>query len=384
MVSWTKAVSIRILLAIIVLVIPSAAFAQRPVLIHVIALDSDDTSEDQADALTAAIRQRVRSTPAWQMAESNQSLSTLLPALRCPSRPDSACLQRIGDQLKTDRFFWGIVTKAAAHQVTAEVHLWTRGKPEQVAKETYSDNLKDQNDDALKRIAAGLFERLTGQSTQGTVIVHANGSQTGTVVVDGKPMAQLAAGTATVSLGSGSHTIDIDAPGMSTTSQTVSVVVNVQSEITFDLKANAVAPLPPSGPSHTKRTIGFITLGVAGASAITAGILGGLFAGNASTFNNYRNGISTDKTAICTAGQDLGPVNGTTWTSACNARNSADTEGSLAWTFGGIAVGLAAIGVVLVVTDHPSQEGAPPPAAGLRVMPVFGPNGGGLTASLTF
>jgi hypothetical protein len=372
-------------IAVVVLALPRAAFAQKPVLIHVIALDSDDASEDQADALTAALRQRVRSTPTWQVAESNQSLSTLLPALRCPSRPDSACLQRIGDQLKTDRFFWGTVTKASvAHQVVAEVHLWTRGKPEQVAKETYSDNLKDQNDDALKRISAQLFERLTGQSTQGTVIVHATGTQTGTVVVDGKPMAQLANGIATVSLGSGAHTVDIEAPGMSTTPQSVSVVVNVQSELTFDLKASAVAtPIAPSGPSHIKKTIGFVTLGVAGASAIAAAIFGGLYAGDASKFNDYRSGISTSNTQICSAGVVLPPVGSTDWSSACNARNSASTEGSLAWGFGGAAIGLAIIGVVLVVTDHPSQEGQPPPMA-LRVLPSFGPNGGGLSALLTF
>ncbi len=384
MVSWTK-VLFAAFVAVAILALPCAAFAQKPVLIHVIALDSDDASEDQADALTAALRQRVRSTPTWQVAESNQSLSTLLPALRCPSRPDSACLQRIGDQLKTDRFFWGTVTKAATpHQVTAEVHLWTRGKPEQVAKETYSDNLKDQNDDALKRISAGLFERLTGQATQGTVMVHATGSQTGTVIVDGKPMGELANGQASISLGSGSHTIEIQAPGMSSSPQTVSVVVNVQSELTFDLKASAVVvPVTPSGPSHMKKTIGFVTLGVAGASAVAAGIFGGLFAGDASTFNSYRNGISSSNTAICSAGKDLGPVASTSWKGACDARSSANSEGSLAWTFGGVAIGLAIIGVVLVVTDHPSQESPPPPMA-LRILPTFGPNGGGVSALLTF
>ncbi len=385
MLSWTKVWSVVITL--VVLALPRAAFAQKPVLVHVIALDSDDASEDQADALTAALRQRVRSAATWQIAESNQSLSTLLPALRCPSRPDSACLQRIGDQLKTDRYFWGTVTKATvARQVVAEVHLWTRGKPEQVAKETYSDNLKDQNDDALKRISTQLYERLTGQSTQGTVVVHANGSQTGTVVVDGKPMGQLVNGQASVQLGSGSHTVDIQAPGMATTPQTVSVVVNVSSEITFDLKASAVVvtPTTPSGPSHIKKTIGFITLGVAGASAIAAGIVGGLFAGDAGKFNDYRNGISTDKTAICSANIDLGPVNGTSWASACKARSSANTEGSLAWGLGGAAVGLAVVGVILVVMDKPSAESGAPPQAGLRILPTFGPNGAGVSALLTF
>ncbi|HEX4514064.1 MAG TPA: hypothetical protein VH054_11020, partial [Polyangiaceae bacterium] len=221
----TKACAVFV--AVVAFLVPALAFAQKPVTVHVIALDSDDASEDQADALTAAMRQRVRNAPSLQLAESNQSLATLLPALKCPTRPDSACLQRIGDQLKTDRFFWGNVVKATmAHQVVAEVHLWTRGKPEQVAKETYSDNLKDQNDDALKRIAGQLFERLTGQATQGTIIVHAIGAPAGTVLVDGKAAQPLDHGQATLLLTSGSHSIDVQADGMTTTAQTVNVVVN--------------------------------------------------------------------------------------------------------------------------------------------------------------
>ncbi len=374
------------LVALVVFLVPALALAQKPVVVHVIALDSDDASEDQADALTAALRQRVRTAPSLQLAESNQSLATLLPALKCPSRPDSACLQRIGDQLKTDRFFWGNVVKAPIpHQVVAEVHLWTRGKPEQVAKETYSDNLKDQNDDALKRIATQLFEHLTGQATQGTVIVHATGTQTGTVVVDGKPAAQLDHGLATLLLGSGSHSVDVQAEGMATTPQTVNVVVNATSEITFELKAAAVAgPPPPSGPSHTKRTIGFITLGVAGAAAIASGVLVGLYAGDASTFNNYRNTQPTNYTTLCSA--PPAPIVGDPQRiDACKHRDSANTEGTVAWAVGGAAVGLAVIGVVLVMTDHGKEEGPPPPAAGkLQILPTFGPGGGGVSALLTF
>ncbi len=377
-----------VLFALAALLVPALALAQKPVTVHVIALDSDDASEDQADALTAALRQRVRTAPSLQLAESNQSLATLLPALKCPPRPDSACLQRIGDQLKTDRFFWGNVVKAPMpHQVVAEVHLWTRGKPEQVAKETYSDNLKDQNDDALKKIASALFERLTGQATQGTVIVHATGAQTGTVVVDGKPAAQLDHGQATLLLGSGSHNVDVQSEGMSTTAQSVNVVVNATSEITFELKAAPGAPPPaPSGPSHTVKTIGFVTLGVAGAAAIASGVFAGLYASDSGTFNSYRNGIPTTVTNICSGGTDLGPVNGVTWKTACDKRSAAQTEGTIAWAMGGAAIGLAVVGVVLIVTDKGGKEEGPPaPVAGkLQILPTFGPNGGGVSALLSF
>ena len=66
-----------IIVALVAFLVPALAFAQKPVTVHVIALDSDDASEDQADALTAAMRQRVRTAPTLQLAESNQSLATL-------------------------------------------------------------------------------------------------------------------------------------------------------------------------------------------------------------------------------------------------------------------------------------------------------------------
>ena len=376
-----------ILVALAAFLIPALALAQKPVTVHVIALDSDDASEDQAEALTAAMRQRVRNAPTLQLAESNQSLAMLLPALKCPTRPDSACLQRIGDQLKTDRFFWGNVVKATIpHQVVAEVHLWTRGKPEQVAKETYSDNLKDQNDDALKRIATQLFERLTGQATQGTVIVHAVGAQTGTVLVDGKAAQPLDHGQATLLLPSGTHSIDVQSDGMATIAQTVNVVVNATSEITFELKAGAVVgPVAPSGPSHGKRTVGYILLGVGGAAIIGAGVTAGLYFSEAGTWNSYANKVDTGFTAICSQNQGPPSAGGVNHSDACSARSTANTVWPISWALAGGGVALAVVGVVLIMTDKGKEEGPPAPTAGkLQILPTFGPTGAGVNALLTF
>ena len=374
-----------VFVAVVAFLVPALAFAQKPVTVHVIALDSDDASEDQADALTAALRQRVRNAPGFQPAESNQSLATLLPALKCPSRPDSACLQRIGDQLKTDRFFWGNVVKATIKgQVVAEVHLWTRGKPEQVAKETYSDNLKDQNDDALKRIAGQLFERLTGQATQGTIIVHAIGAQVGTVLVDGKAAQPFDHGQATLLLTSGSHSIDVQAEGMATTAQTVNVVVNATNEITFELKASTAAVPPPSGPSHGKRTVGFIMLGVAGAAIIAGGVLAGLYFGGSdtSTYNKWYDANKTKYTG--NACSDPQSPQAAALSPPCGARSSADMLGTVSWVAFGAGAALATVGVILVMTDSGSKDEARPAAGKLHVLPTVGPNGAGVSAFLTF
>ncbi len=380
--------SLMLLLACVML--PRAAMAGSP-LVHVVALDSDDASEDQADALTAALRTRVRNTPGWQTADSNQSLSTLLPALKCPTRPDAACLQRIGDQLKTDRFFWGSVTKAPiAHQVVAEVHLWVRGKPEQVAKETYSDNLKDQNDEALKRIATQLFERLSGQTAQGTLIVKAAGADKGMVLVDGAVAGQLDHGMATLLVGAGSHQVDVQVEGMTSTPQSVNVSSGAQASVDIALKSGGggVAP-PPSGPSKPfpiKKVLGFSSMGLGVVAGVVSVVMAVNWSNGMSAWDQARIGAldSTGKpgTNICESNSSA--VVGQPTKAQCDAAKSATTDGTVAWIMGGVGVGLIAIGAVLVFTDHPKEESGPPAAGKLRILPSIGPNGAGVSALLTF
>src|SRR5690349_6505730 len=121
-----------LLAAAMLLSLPRYARAETPSAratpVYVLAVRTDD-SDDQADALTLALRARVRVAAGWSLLDTNQSFETLSIALRCPPRPDGACLQRIGDQLKTDKYIWGTMRKRTAGQVIAELHLWSRGKP---------------------------------------------------------------------------------------------------------------------------------------------------------------------------------------------------------------------------------------------------------------
>ena len=378
------------------LFLPRAARADRSSLVHVIALDSDDASEDQADALTSALRARVRNTPGWQIAESNMALSTLLPALKCPTRPDAACLQRIGDQLKTDRFFWGSVTKASiAHQVNAEVHLWARGKPEQVAKETYSDNLKDQNDEALKRIAAQLFERLTGQVAQGTLIVRAPGADKGAVLVDGAAAGQLDHGMSTLLVGAGAHQVDVQVEGMSSTAQSVNVAAGSQTEVAIAVKAGPASGAVEAGPSKpfpVKKVVGFSSIGLGVVAGVVSAVLAASYASGMSDWDKFRTG-KTDPgnpalpaQQLCTAGSAANNAYQTAGVNAaCDSARSATTNGTIAWIMGGVGVGLITVGAILIATDHPKEDSAPSsPAARLRILPTFGPNVAGVDALLTF
>src|SRR5215469_6257591 len=77
-------------------------------------LQADGSADDQAKALTSAIRSRVRASPQWQLHDADHSFETFRLTLKCPigQEPDAACLQRIADNIKegkdkADRYIWG-------------------------------------------------------------------------------------------------------------------------------------------------------------------------------------------------------------------------------------------------------------------------------------
>src|SRR5690242_10233857 len=70
--------------------------------VAVVGLDSDD-AEEQAEGLTTALRQHVKNSTGWSIQETQQSLSMLTAALRCPPKaPGADCEQKIADQLKAE------------------------------------------------------------------------------------------------------------------------------------------------------------------------------------------------------------------------------------------------------------------------------------------
>ena len=124
--------------------------------VYVLSIWTED-ADDQADALTQALRSRVQQVAGWSLLQASQSFETFAIALKCPPKPDPACLQRIGDQLKADHYVWGTMDKKRGppSEVNVDLHLWARGKPDANAHESYADSLKDPNDETLRATAAG-------------------------------------------------------------------------------------------------------------------------------------------------------------------------------------------------------------------------------------
>src|SRR5262249_43586159 len=79
--------------------------------VAVITFDSDDADE-QAEALTGALRSRIRASHGWSLADAPQSLGMLTAALRCPGKPLTAeCQAKVADQIKAERFVFGYVSR---------------------------------------------------------------------------------------------------------------------------------------------------------------------------------------------------------------------------------------------------------------------------------
>lgn len=354
--------------------------------VAVLALDSDD-AEEQADALTGALRSRIRASQGWSLVETSQSLGMLTAALRCQTKPISAdCEQRIADQIKSERYIFGYVTKGpGANQVTAEIHLYQKSKPDTVIRETYADNLKDQNDEALRKIAQRVLERLGGTAV-GTIVVRM-GNENGEVIVDGEKRVPLEKGTARLDLSPGSHSVEVAIPGQGP--QKRNVLVTAGKETVVDLA------LATSGPVESPRSEKpFPTRKVLGGGLVA----GGLAAGTVSviTLLAYLNALdkgeqiqsSTNpldaklpdgKKADEACGKELDNNE-----AICQANADANKNSTIAWVTGIGGGVLLLAGAYFLVTDGGGDSEKAAAKNKTRIVPTFGRSSGGLMLSGSF
>jgi hypothetical protein len=366
--------------------------------VYVLSVWTNDV-DDQADALSQALRSRVRQAPGWSLTESNQSFETLSIALRCPPTPNQACLDRIGDQLHADHYIWGTMSKERSGEVTAELRLWTRGKPQVEASESYNENLKDASDDALRAIAGRLFAKLTsnGAST-GTIVVHA-GTGAGTVIVDGAAKGRLKDGVARLSLAEGSHTVAVHVDGFSAPTQTITLADGGDADVNFALSPAetaqaAEAPVPeaapsqeePSKPFPTRKVIGYSVVVIGAGFLVAGGIEAAGWLSDKSDSDQDRTSVPNTVTDVCAGA----PVNAAA-ADACQKSKDAQSAAKLGWIFAGVGAVLAGTGIWLVVGDH-SGDGASgdttakaaPPRPKWEVLPSVGPRAGSVDLRLTF
>jgi hypothetical protein len=365
-----------VLLAVVAL--PRVARADQPgahtVPVAVLAFDTED-SEEQADAITGAVRSRIRAAQGWSLIETTQSLGMLTAALKCPSRPPPECQQKIAEQIKAERYIWGFVSKGPVQaQVTAEIHLYQKGKPDTVLKESYADNLKDSNDDTLRKIAARIVERLGGIAV-GVVIVK-TADQTGDVVIDGDKRVPLDKGTARLELAAGGHSIEVAPTSGEPTKRNVLVTAGRETVVEFTAPST-VEPPSEASKSKTRKIIGGVTMGV---GAVLAGIA-------VYEMINYF-GIQSDGDDYVNSDAGKTDLQGRACSDAKTARcvdfdSRSKTASVLGYTLGGGAVVALVVGGVLFFgadSGSTAQTGGAHPVVKptARIVPNVGAGSGGV------
>ena len=344
-----------------------------PVTVVAMQVGNDDTDE-QAAALTRALRNSVRTSVGWSLGEGEYSLEVLRINLKCPEIPDPGCESRIADQIKADRFVWGVVTKKG-DEVVGELHLWTRGKGSEKVEVRHSANLTEANDEALKTVANDLLAKLTGGPPKGSVKVTA-GDVGGQVFVDGQPVGALTGGVGTFPIPVGSHKIVVKAPGYADAEGTVVVRPNATAEITL-------TPVAAEVKSDTNvRLIGGIAALGLGVGFGVVGVVSSLQVNgvqNDEGFDAYRQQFPSSSDVCDNAKNGDAPqvaVSG-----AASAGDVADmcdkaaTFEILQAVFYGLAAVSGGVGIFLIATSGSDAEEAKP-ATGLTVQPRIGLDSG--------
>lgn len=360
--------------------------------IQIISVKTDD-ADDHAEALTVALKSEVRKLRGWSLGEGDYSLEVLTLALRCPTPMDTACEQRIADQIKASRFIWGTVKKAAGHRIAGALHWWTRDGKKTNTDLSYSDNLTEPSDEALRKVAASALLALTGGPPQGSVAVSA-GNVTGQVFVDGQDAGAIKDGRTTLSLPIGAHKVEVRASGYAPTSGDVNIVPGSSVSLGLAPQPAQAAPAVAETPSSTNAR------SIAAYGALATGgifVIGGIYSSfKVSSINNrdgfvaYRSGIAGDVCDAAKAGviaqRGGGPVAGAWGPAEVDGNcSTAKTFTALQWVFYGLGALSVGAGTYLLMTEERGQGKTPPASARIQLMPFAIPGaGGGLDARITF
>jgi hypothetical protein len=350
--------------------------------IHVISIQTPD-ADDQAEALTKALRMAVRAMPGWSLADGDYSLEVLALSLKCPEPIDAGCQSRIADQIRTDRYVWGILSKGKGNSVTGELNFWVRGKGTSKVPVDYSANLTEAEDEALKKLATDSVNKLTGGPPKGEVKVKA-GNVAGQVFLDGQPLGALTAGEGTFFVPSGTHQIMVKARGYSDVSTAITVKPNSPTDV-------IVSPIiaTETTPTNWKRIGGFVGIG-AGVAFAAVGVVNSVQVDGLNRHPEYTKiqGRYTTDDNLCKMARDGvapkagGPVleenDKTTVRGICDSGDTGQILQLIFYPLAGIAAGA---GVYLLAT---SGTAGPENKTGFVILPRFDKTGGKLDVGFQF
>jgi hypothetical protein len=337
--------------------------------ITVIAVQTAD-ADDQAEALTKALRNSVRQSLGWSLGEGDYSLEVIALSLKCAEPIDASCESRIADQIRADRFIWGSINKKGP-QVAGDLHLWVRGKGSTKIPLGYSANLTEPNDDALKKISNDAIGQLTGGPPSGSVNVRA-GNLPGQVFIDGKPVGAIAPAGGTFSLPAGQHTVAVRAQGYSEAQSVVQIKPNGTAEVSVTLVA-----VTAESKTDWRKIGGGVSLGLGVASAVVGfvSMTPVKSVQDDDSFKQYQSKFTSD-VDICTQAKSETSALAQDVASKCSKAKTFEVVQAVTFPLAAVASG---VGIYLLATsDWSGRKAAPAKQTGFSVTPLVGPQAGKL------
>jgi len=194
-----------------------------------------------AEALTEALRQRARlgTGPFSLAAGSDKNLIEMKLLSGCDSEAN-ACMAGIGGELAADRLLYGRIQRNGSNY---QISLKLLNVDTKSIERTTSDlaPIGEMSTANLSALGKKLYAKITGVSSQATLIVKANVA-TGTVYLDGEPKGQLVGGTARVEgLAAGDYKLMVESECYLRSESKISIDGGKDSTESVDLEKNAAS-----------------------------------------------------------------------------------------------------------------------------------------------
>ncbi len=209
----------------------------------------DEKSTKVAKDLTEALRNRAKvGTGPYALAPGSDKDLLEMKLLSGCDNEATACMASMGTELAADKLLYGKVEKQqGGFQVTLRL-LDVSSKTNEKTTTDIIPTAESSGSD-LQRWGKQLYNRLSGGSDQGTLLVKANVDR-GTIYIDKQVKGSLVGGTARISgLSEGTHEIAIEAEGKLRYEAKVSVSGGEETTHNAELENNAIKVTPPHGGS---------------------------------------------------------------------------------------------------------------------------------------
>lgn len=196
----------------------------------------DEKATTVASELTDALRARAQiATSPYSLApDSNKELLELKLLSDCGDETPK-CMAQMGDELSAEHLLYGRITKRKdGYQVSLD--LLDVKKKSMVRSTSELIPFSETSAAGLQKWGRSLYNRLTGVSDEGTLVIRANVDK-GTVYVDGELKTTLQAGSARITgLSAGPHTVGVESDGYETYAGEVDIKAGDDSNLDVAMK----------------------------------------------------------------------------------------------------------------------------------------------------